>query len=109
MLPTSAYITNCIISYGLLSILITANYFLPPAAYVAPTIVNANVGSVVSFGNFGSFTYNPWGTLPYLQMPGWTVTSIYATVGGLFVLYVFGLLGTTFAPVRSAISSTYST
>ena len=60
---------------------------------MAPTIVNANVGGTVSFGNFGGYTYNPWATLPYLQLPGWTVSSIYAIVGGLFVIYLVGLLG----------------
>merc|ERR1712062_928384 len=58
-------------------------------AYVAPTIVNSNAGPVnVVFGSFGGYTYDPWATLPYLQLPGWTVQSIYAIVGGLFVLYV---------------------
>ena len=64
--------------------------------FVAPTIVNTNfggAGSVVTFGNIGSYTYNPWGTLPYLQLPGWTVQAVYAMVGGLFIIYIFGLLG----------------
>ena len=62
--------------------------------FTAPTIVNAAPGPVVvSFGSFGGYTYNPWSTLPYLQLPGWTVTTVYAIVGGLFVLYIFALLG----------------
>ena len=62
--------------------------------FTAPTIVNAAPGPVVvSFGSFGGYTYYPWSTLPYLQLPGWTVTTVYAIVGGLFVLYIFALLG----------------
>jgi len=64
------------------------------SVYVAPTIVNAALPSpVVTFGNFGGYTYNPWSTLPYLQLPGWTVSTIYTIVFGLFILYIFGLLG----------------
>lgn len=76
------------ISIGDLSILSLGTVF------TAPTIVNAAPGPVVvSFGSFGGYTYNPWSTLPYLQLPGWTVTTVYAIVGGLFVLYIFALLG----------------
>merc|ERR1711860_160560 len=74
-------------------------------AYVAPTIVNSNAGPVnVVFGSFGGYTYDPWATLPYLQLPGWTVQSIYAIVGGLFVLYVFGLLGSSIPGVSNLFS-----
>jgi len=73
--------------------------------YVAPTIVNSNAGPVnVVFGSFGGYTYDPWATLPYLQLPGWTVQSIYAIVGGLFLLYVFGLLGSSIPGVSNLFS-----
>jgi len=76
------------ISIGDLSILSLGTVF------TAPTIVNAAPGPVVvSFGSFGGYTYNPWSTLPYLQLPGWTATTVYAVVGGLFVVYIFALLG----------------
>merc|ERR1712008_52462 len=65
------------ISIGDLSILSLGTVF------TAPTIVNAAPGPVaVSFGSFGGYTYNPWSTLPYLQLPGWTATTVYAIVGG---------------------------
>jgi len=64
------------------------------SVYVAPTIVNAAPSPVVvQLGNFGGYTYNPWGTLPYLQLPGWSVSSVYTLVLGLFGLYTFSLLG----------------
>ena len=67
--------------------------------------MNSNAGpAVVSFGSFGGFTHDPWGTMPYLQLPGWTVQSIYAIVGGLFVLYVFGLLGSSIPGVSNLFS-----
>lgn len=62
--------------------------------FVAPTIVQSNAGPVTfTAGSFTTYTYNPWSTLPYLQLPGWTVSSIYTIVGGLFLLYIIGLAG----------------
>ena len=79
--------------------------FFSLSVYVAPTIVNSNAGPVnVVFGSFGGYTYDPWATLPYLQLPGWTVQSIYAIVGGLFLLYVFGLLGSSIPGVSNLFS-----
>lgn len=90
------------ISIGDLSILSLGTVF------TAPTIVNAAPGPVVvSFGSFGGYTYNPWATLPYLQLPGWTVTTVYAIVGGLFVLYIFALLG-SYIPGVSDFADTIS-
>lgn len=77
--------------------------------FTAPTIVNAAPSPVVvSFGSFGGYTYNPWSTLPYLQLPGWTVSTVYAIVTGLFGLYSFVLLG-SYIPGVSDFFNTIST
>merc|ERR1712218_5510 len=76
------------------------------SVYVAPTIVNAAPSPVVvSFGNIGGYTYNPWSTLPYLQLPGWTVSTVYVLVGLLMVMYTFALLGNYIPGVGDFFSS----
>ena len=61
---------------------------------MAPTIVNAAPApAVINFGTFAGYTYNPWATLPYLQLPGWTVSAVYAVILGMFALYGIVLLG----------------
>ena len=84
-------------------ILITIFCFL--AAYVAPTIVNSNVGSgTINFGNVQVHTWSPWDTMPFLQLPGWTVATVYTIILGLFVLYFANIIG-SFIPGFSAVSN----
>lgn len=52
---------------------------------------------MVNFGSFSSYTYNPWGTLPFLQLPGWSAVGVYSVIAGLFVIYALVLLG-SFVP-----------
>ena len=68
---------------------------------MAPVIVSANIGSTISFGSIASVPYNPWGTLPYLQLPGWSVSAIYAIVGGLFLIYLIGLFSSSIPGVSN--------
>ena len=65
----------------------------------------------MSFGTVGGFQYNPWATLPYLQLPGWTVTGVYVVVLSLFALYGIVLLGSYIPGVSDffdTISSKYN-
>ena len=84
-------------------ILITIFCFL--AAYVAPTIVNSNVGSgTINFGSVQVHTWSPWDTMPFLQLPGWTVATVYTIILGLFVLYFANIIG-SFIPGFSTVSN----
>ena len=58
--------------------------------YVAPTIVikpSPIASAVLSFGNIGGYTYDPLATLPYLQLPLWTITISLGAISAI------GLLG----------------
>ena len=81
---------------------LTLNNFIISATTPTVSIVNSNAPSVVSFGSLGSYTYNPWGTLPYLQLPGWTAAAVYTIIAGLFVLYVVVLFGQAIPPINRA-------
>ena len=68
--------------------------FVFVSVFTAPAVVvSANVGGSVNFGSVANYNYDPFSTLPYLQLPGWSVSAIYAIVGGLFAIYLIGLLG----------------
>ena len=84
--------------------------FLLFSAFVAPTIVNSNLNNAPAVVNFGSvpvYTWSPYATLPYLQLPGWTVATVYAIIFGLFIMYMFSIFG-TFIPGFTAISRALS-
>ena len=75
------------------------------AAYVAPSIVSSNIGSgTINFGNVQVHTWSPWDTMPFLQLPGWTVATVYTIILGLFVLYFANIIG-SFIPGFSTVSN----
>jgi len=87
------------ISLGSVLVLSTAT------TYVAPTIVNSNVGSgTINFGSVQVHTWSPWDTMPFLQLPGWTVATVYTIILGLFVLYFANIIG-SFIPGFSTVSN----
>ena len=84
----------------------TIYFFL--AAYVAPSIVSSNIGSgTINFGSVQVHTWSPWDTMPFLQLPGWTVATVYTIILGLFVLYFANIIG-SFIPGFSSVSNIFS-
>ena len=84
----------------------TIFFFL--AAYVAPSIVSSNIGSgTINFGSVQVHTWSPWDTMPFLQLPGWTVATVYTMILGLFVLYFANIIG-SFITGFSSVSNIFS-
>ena len=54
--------------------------FVAPAVVIAPVVLSG--GSVIIPAvSTGNYDYNPFATLPYLQLPDWTISALYGVIG----------------------------
>ena len=64
-------------------------------------------GGSVSTGSYSNYKWNPWGTMPFVQLPNWSISIIYAVAIAIAIGYAVVLYGASVFSVSTLANRAY--